>query len=97
MNNLTQSYEHILKRLTNTCSNITSFKQIKQSKLSDWELVALNLTTGYMAYKSELHLLKTIEGTYLDAKIERSIYNKRRRKLVDYTEKIRFNKNIDQY
>ncbi|KAA6344892.1 hypothetical protein EZS27_007488 [termite gut metagenome] len=42
-----------------------------------------------MSYNSELQLFRAIKGTYLDAKIERSVYNKRRRKLFDYTEKIR--------
>jgi hypothetical protein len=52
-------------------------------------LVALNLTAEHMSYNSELHLFRAIKRTYLDAKIERSVYNKRRRKLFDYTEKIR--------
>ncbi|KAA6327598.1 hypothetical protein EZS27_023432 [termite gut metagenome] len=68
---------------------MTSFKQIRQPKLSDLELVALNLTAEYMSYNSELHIFRIIKETYLDVKIERSIYNKRRRKLFDYTEKIR--------
>ncbi|KAA6320286.1 hypothetical protein EZS27_029920 [termite gut metagenome] len=89
MNNLTQNYELILKELTTICSSITSFKQIRQPKLSDLELVALNLTAEYMSYNSELQLFRAIKGTYPDAKIERSVYNKCRRKLFDYTEKIR--------
>ncbi|KAA6326018.1 hypothetical protein EZS27_024829 [termite gut metagenome] len=89
MNNLIQNYELILRELTKICSHITSFKQIRQPKLSDLELVALNLTAEYMSYNSEMQLFRAIKGTYLDAKIERSVYNKRRRKLFDYTEKIR--------
>ncbi|KAA6299820.1 MAG: hypothetical protein EZS26_004041, partial [Candidatus Ordinivivax streblomastigis] len=89
MSNLIQNYELILKELTKICSHITSFKQIRQPKLSDLELVALNPTAEYMSYNSELQLFRAIKGTYLDAKIERSVYNKRRRKLFDYTEKIR--------
>jgi hypothetical protein len=42
-----------------------------------------------MSYNSELQLFRAIKGTYLDNKIERSVYNKRRRKLFDYTENIR--------
>ncbi|KAA6349921.1 hypothetical protein EZS27_002712 [termite gut metagenome] len=42
-----------------------------------------------MSYNSELHLFRIIKGTYLDAKIERSVYNKHKRKPFDYTEKIR--------
>ncbi|KAA6334643.1 hypothetical protein EZS27_017065 [termite gut metagenome] len=89
MNNLIQNYELILKELTNICSHITSFKQIRQPKLSDLELVALNLTAEYISYNSELQIFITIKGTYPDSKIECSVYNKRRRKLFDYTGKIR--------
>ncbi|KAA6314145.1 hypothetical protein EZS27_035193 [termite gut metagenome] len=89
MNNLIQNYELILKKLTKICFHITSFKQIRPPKLSDLELVALNLTAEYMSYNSELQLFITITRTYLETKIERSVYNKRRRKLFDYNEKIR--------
>jgi hypothetical protein len=36
-----------------------------------------------------LQFFRVIKGTYLESKIERSVYNKRRRKLAGYTEKIR--------
>jgi len=36
-----------------------------------------------------LQLFRAINGTELEDKIERSVYNKRRKKLVGYTEKIR--------
>ncbi|KAA6329019.1 hypothetical protein EZS27_022140 [termite gut metagenome] len=89
MNNLLQNYELILKELTKICSHITSFKQIRQPKSSDLELVALNLTAEYMSYNSEIQLFRDIEDTYLDTQIEHSVYIKRRRTLFDYTEKIR--------
>jgi len=89
MNNLVQSYKIILHKLTETCSHIESFSQVRQPKLSNLEIVALNLTAEYISYNSELQLFRTIKGTELEDKIERSVYNKRRRKLVGYTEKIR--------
>ena len=49
--------------------------------MSDLELVALNVTAEYMSINSELQLFRCISGTDLDGKIERSIYNKRKRKL----------------
>ncbi|KAA6343623.1 hypothetical protein EZS27_008690 [termite gut metagenome] len=58
-------------------------------QLSELELVALNLAAEYIPYNSDLQIFREIKGTYLNAKIERSVYNKRRRKLFDYTEKIR--------
>jgi len=89
MNNLVQSYKIILDKLTETCSHIESFSQVRQPKLSNLEIVALNITAEYMSYNSELQLFRAIKGTELEDKIERSVYNKRRRKLIDYTEKIR--------
>ncbi|KAA6337157.1 hypothetical protein EZS27_014743 [termite gut metagenome] len=89
MNNLIQNYELILTELTKICSPVTSIKQIRQPKLSDLDLVSLNLTAEYMSYNSEFQLFRAIKGTYLETKIERSVYNRRRRKLFDCTEKIR--------
>ena len=89
MNNLIQNYEIILKTLQKNCSHITSFKQIKTPKLSNLELVALNLTAEYMMQNSELQLFRVLKNTYLKEKIERSNYNKRRRKLFHYIENIR--------
>jgi len=42
-----------------------------------------------MSYNSELQLFRTISGTELETKIERSVYNKRRRKLKSYIEQVR--------
>ena len=89
MNNLVQNYKIILKELTKNCSNIESFTQIRQPKLSNIELVALILTSQYMSYNSELQLFRAIIGTELGTKIERSVYNKRRRKLKSYIEQVR--------
>jgi hypothetical protein len=89
MNNLVQNYEIIFKKLTNICSKITIFKQIREPKLSDLEFVALNLTAEYMSYDSELQIFRALKGSCFESEIERSVYNKRKRKLFDYTEKIR--------
>jgi hypothetical protein len=89
MNNLIQNYEIILNELTKTCSHIESFSQVRQPKLSNLELTALNLTAEYMLHNTELQFFRVIKGTYLETKIERSVYNKRRRKLAGYTEEIR--------
>ena len=75
------------------CAHIKSFSQISQPKLSNIELVALNLTAEYMSYNSELQLFRILNGTCLKDKIELSVYNRRRRKLVDYTENIRHSLN----
>ena len=60
MNNLIQNYKIILKELTNTCKYIIASKQIRLPKMSDLELVALNLTAEYI-------YLLTLNYSYLDA------------------------------
>ena len=89
MNNLPQNYKIILKVLQKNCTHIESFKQIKTPKLSNLELAALNFTAEFMSYNTELQLFRVIKGTFLESKIERSVFNKRKRKLFDYIEKIR--------
>ena len=60
MNNLIQNYEIILNELTKTCSHIESFSQVRQPKLSNIELVALNLTAGYMLHNTKLQLFRAM-------------------------------------
>lgn len=91
MSNLEQNYEKILEVLNTTCSHIEKQHQIRTPKLSDIELIALSLTAEYMSINTELQLFRCLSGTTLEGKIERSVYNKRRRKLYEYTEKIRTN------
>jgi hypothetical protein len=79
----------ILKVMKENCSHIASFKQKKTPKLSDLEVAALGLTAEYMMYNSDLQLFRVIKGTVLEDKIERSVFNRRRRKLFEYTGKIR--------
>jgi hypothetical protein len=89
MNNLIQNYETILKLLQEHCSDIHSIKQYRIPKLSDIKLAALDFTAEFMSYNSELQLFRAIKGTYLESQIERSVYNRRKRKLFGYFEKIR--------
>jgi hypothetical protein len=89
MNNLIQNYEIILKELKNICGHIKSRHQIRTPKLSDLELVALNITVEYMSIHSELQLFRHIQGSRLENRIERSVFNRRKRNLFWYTEKIR--------
>ncbi len=81
IDNLIQNHKIILKELTNTCKHITTNKQIRLPKMSDLELVALNITPEYTSINTELQLFRQVSGTDLDGKIERSVYNKRKRKL----------------
>ena len=57
--------------------------------MSDIEVVALSLTAEYMSKGSENDLFKKLKGCAIINLIERSQYNKRRKKLFDLTENIR--------
>ena len=78
MNNLTQNYEIILSEFTKICSHIESFLQIRQPKLFNLELISFNITAEYISYNTELQLFRAIKRTFLEDKIERSGYNKRK-------------------
>lgn len=89
MNNFIRSYKIILHHLEELQINATLFKQIRPPKLSNIELVAMNFTAEYMGIDSECQLFRTIEYTYLEPLIDRSVYNRRKRKLFPLIEKIR--------
>ena len=89
MNNFIQNYEIILKNLQKIQLNTPCFKQIRKPKLNNIELIAMNLTAEYMSIDSECQLFRVISNTYLDTLIERSVYNRRKRKLFSLTEQIR--------
>lgn len=89
MNNFIQNYEIILEQLNKLNVSFTCFNQIRQPKLSNLELVCLNITAEYMSIDSECQLFRLISSSYLVDKIERSVYNRRKRRLFMFIEKIR--------
>jgi len=89
MNNFIQNYEIILKNLQDLPIDSQCFVQIRKPKLSNLELIAMNITAEYMSIDSECQLFRTISGTKLEGLIERSVYNRRKRKLFSLTEKVR--------
>ena len=89
MNNFIQSYELILEKLIELQIDFTQYIQIRTPQLKNIELIALNLTAEYKQIDSECQLFREIEKTYLFSKIERSVYNKRKRKLFPFIEQVR--------
>lgn len=89
MNNFIQSYELILEKLNDLSINFDNFLQIRTPKLSNIELIGLNITAEFKQIDSECGLFREIEKTYLFSKIERSVYNKRKRNLFVYIEEVR--------
>lgn len=89
MNNFIQNYEIILKHLQELDISFDCFKQIRPPKLSNLEVICINLTAEYMGIDSECQLFRLIESTVLHGEIERSLYNRRKRRLFPYIEKVR--------
>ncbi|WP_372472445.1 IS982 family transposase [Capnocytophaga sp. ARDL2] len=88
MNNLEQIYERILEVLEDFFPHQLLPYQRRKPKMSDLELVSLNLTAEYLSIDSELQLFRKIPNS-LKNKIERSVYNKRKRNLFYYINQIR--------
>lgn len=61
----------------------------RKQKMSDLEVVALSLTADFMSIDSENSLFKQINQAEIPNLIERSQFNKRRRKLFLFSEEIR--------
>lgn len=64
------------------------FKPIRP-KLSDIELISLIILAEFKSIDSEHQLFRELSGTKLEHKIERTVYNRRKRKLFPYIEEVR--------
>lgn len=62
--------------------------QRRKPKLSDLELISLSLTAEFLGIDNENDLFRKLPKS-ISVKIERSVYNKRRRKLTGHLDKIR--------
>jgi len=88
MNNSNANYERILEVLREISKENLLAYQRRQPKLSDLELVSPSITAEYMGIDSENNLFRLLPEPML-SKIERSVYNRRRRKLADQIDSIR--------
>lgn len=88
MHNFQANYDKILQ-VVNSLGTKNSFKhQIRKPMLSDKELIAISLTSEYMSIDSECQLFRILPFDLLQ-KIERSVYNRRKRYLFEFQEQIR--------
>lgn len=87
MDNFSASYEKILKTLQMVETKNNFLSQHRTSKLSDIELIALSLTGEFFGIDSECQLFR-IMRSYLKSKIERSVYNRRRKRLFFHTARL---------
>ncbi len=88
MNNLNANYQRILEVLRKISKeNLLSYQR-RQPMLSDLELVSLSLTAEYMGFDSENNLFRLLPES-ISSKIERSLYNRRGRRLLNHIDEIR--------
>lgn len=88
MHNFQTNYDKILKVLKELDCKMDYLHQIRKPKLRDKELIAIDLTSEFMSIDSECQLFRILP-TDLSCKIERSVYNRRRRKLFSFRESLR--------
>jgi len=89
MHNFEANYNKILETLQLNIDQSNFIIQKRKPKLSDIELIALDLTAEYMSIDSEHQLFRDLESTRFFGLIERTVYNRRKRGLVNHIEKIR--------
>lgn len=90
MSNIKKNYLRILEVISSlNCDSPHHSTVGRKFKMTDIEVVALSLVAEYMSIDSENDLFKQLTVTQIPNLIERSQYNKRRRKLFQFTENIR--------
>jgi len=88
MSNLDANFKRILEVLQKISKEQLLTYQRRQPKLSDLELISLSLTAEFMGIDSENDLFRKLPKI-ISSKIDRSVYNRRRRRLVNYMDDIR--------
>lgn len=88
MNNFIANYKKILETLQQIESKMNFLNQKRTPKLSDIELIAIDLTSEYMGIDSEYQLFRCLPDI-LSNRIERSVYNRRKRGLFFHREALR--------
>ena len=90
MSNIVKNYLRVLEVISSlNCELIYKSGVGRKQKMSDLEVVALSLTAEFMSIDSENSLFKQINQAEIPNLIERSQFNKRRRKLFLFSEEIR--------
>lgn len=90
MSNIVKNYLRVLEVISSlNCELIYKSGVGRKQKMSDLEVVALSLTAEFMSIDSENSLFKQLNQAEIPNLIERSQFNKRRRKLFLFAEEIR--------
>lgn len=83
MNNLLANYERILEVLRKISTEKQLPIQRRRPAMSDLEFISLSLTAEYIGIDSENDLFRKLPSC-LQSKIEHTVYNRRKRRLVPY-------------
>src|SRR5690606_14591153 len=90
MSNITNNYLKVLEVINSLNIDSCSLgRSGRKPKMSDTEVVALSLTAEFMSIDSENDLFRQVSSVQIPHLIERSQFNKRRRKLFGFSETIR--------
>ena len=89
MSNLEASYNFILNKLIEISGTENFYFKPVKPKISDIELISLIILAEFKSIDSEYQLFREIKGWAIESKIERSVYNRRKRKLFPFLEEIR--------
>jgi hypothetical protein len=89
MSNLEASYKIILNELSKISGSENLYFKPVKPKLSDIELISLVILAEFKSIDSEYQLFREIKGMEIESKIERSVYNRRKRKLFPFIEGLR--------
>lgn len=90
MSNIVKNYFKVLEVISSLNCELNYKSGIgRREKMSDLEIVALSLTAEFMSIDSENSLFKQISTDAIPNLIERSQFNKRRRKLFLFSEEVR--------
>lgn len=89
MHNFQANYDKILEVLRANIQKDDFIKQNRKPQLSDLELIAIDLTAQYMGIDSEHQLYRVLRSIDFDNLIDRTVYNRRKRRLSGFMEKIR--------
>ena len=90
MSNIVKNYLRVLEVISSFDFDLDSKSSVgRKSKMSDLEVIALSLTAEFMSIDSENSLFKQLTSNQIPHLIERSQFNKRRKKLFLFSEKVR--------
>lgn len=90
MSNIVKNYFRVLEVISSLNCELEYKSDVgRKQKMSDLEVVALSLTAEFMSIDSENSLFKEINSEQISNLIERSQFNKRRRKLFFFLEEVR--------